>query len=82
MEKKEKFGAFRLKQSTIDYLQSLKQAFELSYEKDFTNDEFIKKLAASVEEGDVAVWEIFCTIEEQKEALAAKAEEVRANHSN
>lgn len=63
----EKYGAFRLKQSTVEYLQTLKQAFEMSYDRDFTNDEFILQMAASVEEGDVAVWEFFWRLQELKE---------------
>jgi len=71
----EKFGAFRLKQSTVEYLQTLKQAFELSYDRDFTNDDFILQMAASVEDGDVAVWEFFCRLQDlKKEAKKKRAE--------
>lgn len=76
------YGAFRLKKETVDFLKTLKQAFELSYDKSFSNDEFIRQMAASVEEGDVAVWEIFCTIMQQKDELAAKAKEIRDRKSN
>ena len=61
------YGAFRLKKETVEKLKLLKQAFELSYDRDFSNDEFIKQMAASVEEGDVAVWEFFCKLQELKE---------------
>ena len=75
---KEEFGAFRLKKDTVEFLRTLKQAFEVSYGKSFTNDEFIHQMAASVEEGDAGVWDIYCTIEQQREELAAKAEVIRA----
>ena len=81
MAKESEYGAFRLKKDTVEFLQSMKQAFELSYDKKFTNDEFIRQMAASVEEGDVAVWEIYCTMELQKEELAAKAKAIRERNS-
>ena len=82
MAKENEFGAFRLKKETVEFLQTMKQAFELSYGKKFTNDEFIHQMAASVEEGDVNVWELYCTIEMQKDELAAKAREIKARTSN
>lgn len=81
MTKENEYGAFRLKKDTIDFLRSMKEAFELSYGKDFTNDEFIRQMAASVEEGDVAVWEIFCENEMRKDDLRERAKELREKHS-
>lgn len=77
MAKENDFGAFRLKKETVQYLRVMKQAFELSYCKDFTNDEFIKQMAASVEEGDVAVWEIFCELNDKLDELKEKAQKRR-----
>ena len=82
MAKESEYGAFRLKKETVEFLQTMKKAFELSYGKKFTNDEFIRQMAASVEEGDVNVWELYCTIEMQKDELAAKAGEIKARSSN
>lgn len=74
---KEEFGSYRLKKSTITFLHRMKKAFELAYQKDFTNDEFIKQMGAAVEDGDVAVWEFYTAIEEMEEKLNAKAKERR-----
>ncbi len=79
MATENEYGAFRLKKDSVEFLQRMKQAFELSYGKKYTNDEFIRQMAASVEEGDVGVWDIYCTLEQQKEELAAKVEKIRAN---
>ena len=81
MATESEYGAFRLRKDTLEFLQTMKQAFELSYGKKFTNDEFVKQMAASVDEGDVGVWEIYCTMELQKEELAAKAKEIRERNS-
>ena len=51
-----------LERETIDYLLKMKQAYETTYERDFTLDEFIMQMSASVEEGDVAVWEEVCKL--------------------
>ncbi len=64
MEKdKTAFGALRLKNGTLDRMRHLKIAFEGTYKKEMTNDEFIGHLIASVEDGDIAVWERFCELE-------------------
>lgn len=73
----EVYGAFRLKKETVEFLQTMKQAFELSYGKSFTNDEFIHQMAASVEDGDLAVWETYCELNEKLEELKEKAKKRR-----
>ncbi len=70
-----RYGALRLKKDTIEYLQLMKQAFEISYGKSFSNDEFIKKMAASVEDGDTAVWETFCELSDKIEELRQRAQD-------
>ena len=57
-----------LETDTIESLRMLKRAFEICYKKSFTNDEFIMQMAASVEEGDVAVWDVYCGLMGQKES--------------
>ena len=66
------YGALRLKKDTLEFLKDMKEAFEASYEKHFTKDEFIRQMAASVEAGDPAVWEVFCTLQLQKDELREK----------
>ena len=77
MAKETEYGAFRLKKDTVDNLRVLKKAFELSYGEDFTNDEFIQQMAAAVEEGDEAVWEIYCELNSKLIELRDKAQKKR-----
>lgn len=49
-----------LEKTTLDSLLKMKRAFDIVYNKEFTMDEFINQMSASVEEGDVAVWEEYC----------------------
>lgn len=66
------YGSIRVKLSTIEFLKEMKEAFDASYGKKFTMDEFINQMAASIEDGDPGVWEIYCTQKVQKEELQAK----------
>ena len=75
MAKENGYGAIRLKKDTIEYLQHLKQAFEICYGKSFTYDDFLKQMAASVEDGDIAVWETFCELTQKMDEIKQRAQE-------
>ncbi len=66
MNDKHNFGTLHVKYDTIGYLKELKKAFEASYGRKFTMDEFLRQMAASVEAGDPGVWEIFCARQSQE----------------
>ena len=74
MSKDYDFGTLRLKRDTIEFLKDMKEAFEASYGRKFTMDEFIRQMAAAVEGGDAGVWEIYCTMQIQKDQLQEKIE--------
>lgn len=71
------YGALRIKPETIEFLRGLKNAFDASYGKKFTMDEFVRQMAAAIEDGDPGVWEIYCTQQAQKEELQQKVEASR-----
>ena len=49
-----------LKRDTIDHLMKMKKAYEIAYNRTFDLDTFLVQMSASVEEGDIAVWEEYC----------------------
>ena len=51
-----------LEPQTIAHLARMKSAFETIYNKSFSIDEVIIQMSASVEEGDVAVWDEMCRL--------------------
>ena len=53
--------ALILKRETIELLLSMKKAYEVVYNRTFDLDSFIEQMSASVEGGDIAVWEEYCT---------------------
>lgn len=77
MAQRSDYGTLRIKPETIELLKELKDAFDASYGKRFTMDEFVRQMAASIEEGDPGVWEIYCTQQAQKEELQQKVEASR-----
>lgn len=76
------FSAFRLKKDTVKYLQDMKRAFEISYGREFSNDDFINHMAASVKNGDPSVWEIFNKLKDTQKELEEMAAENRKSKSN
>ena len=76
------FSAFRLKKDTVKYLQDMKRAFEISYGREFSNDDFINQMAASVKNGDPSVWEIFNKLKDTQKELEKMAAENRKSKSN
>lgn len=76
MAKDNEYGALRVKTDTVEFLKDLKAAYEMSYGCKFTMDEFLRQMAASVEDGDPAVW-IHCKMQTQKDELKRIAEETK-----
>ena len=64
---KAEFGSVRLRKETVGDLKELKEAYEMTYGMKMTYDEFVRKLVACVEDGDVAVWELYCLRRQQKD---------------
>lgn len=51
-----------LKRETLERLMTMKKAYEVVYNRKFDLDGFIEQMSASVEEGDIAVWEEYCNL--------------------
>ena len=77
MTHEKEYGSLRVKNDTLDLLKVMKEAFEASYGKKFTVDEFLRQLADAVEDGDPGVWEIYCTMQTQRDELKEKVEASR-----
>lgn len=64
------FSAFRLKKTTVENLQMLKRAFELTYVQPLSNDYFIEKLMECVKENNTKVWHTYTDLLSVKENAA------------
>lgn len=79
MAKKDGYGAVRLKAETLGRLRELKGSYELTYGKKMSYDEFMSRLMACVEDGDLAVWELYCLRQQQKDEALEKVKELSGN---
>lgn len=68
------FSAFRLKKPTVEHLQTLKRAFELTYVQPLSNDYFIEKMMACVMEQDEKVWRTYLELMAVQERAASNLE--------
>lgn len=68
------FSAFRLKKPTVERLQTLKRAFELTYVQPLSNDYFIEKMMACVMEQDNKVWRTYLELTAVQEHAASNLE--------
>ena len=76
---KAEFGSVRLRKETVGVLRELKEAYEMTYGMKMTYDEFVRKLVACVEDGDVAVWDLYCLRQQQKDEALEKVKELSGN---
>lgn len=67
------FSAFRLKKTTVEELQTLKRAFELSYAQPLSNDFFMEKVMACVIEQDTRVRRTFFELKDVMNHAASDA---------
>lgn len=76
------FSAFRLKKDTVKLLQELKRAYEVSYGKEFSNDEFINQMITSIKTNNSPVWDIYSKMQEAQKEIEEFAAESRKLNLN
>ena len=62
------YKALRLKEETLEKLSDVQLAFESTYLKRMTKDEFVLKLIDCIEDAEPAVWQNYCAIADKKNA--------------
>lgn len=77
MDRKDEYVSVRVKRSTKETLSELMEAYSVCYGKPFTFDAVVNQMVASIEEGDVAVWELYCMRQAQREEMERKAQEIK-----
>lgn len=65
------FSAFRMKKTTVEKLQTLKRAFELTKSKPLSNDYFVEKVMDCVKEQEPKVWDTYSELREVEERASA-----------
>lgn len=77
MDRKDEYVSVRVKRRTKETLGELMEAYSVCYGKPFTFDSVINCMVASIKEGDVAVWELYCMRQAQREEMERKAQEIK-----
>lgn len=66
MAKSDEYSSLRLPRVMIEQLKDVRLAFEANYMKRLTNEEFIEKLIACIDDAEPAVWETYCRIVQKR----------------
>ena len=69
MNEKMTFKAIRVPESLMEDIKILKSAYEESYGKKMTFEEVLRQMMASIEDGDPAVYEIYCTMQSSRQEM-------------
>ena len=69
MNEKMTFKSIRVPEPLMEDMKALKSAFEECNGKKMTFEDVIRTMMASVEEGNPAVWEMYCTIQASREEM-------------
>ena len=69
MNEKITFKSIRVPESLMEDIKVLKSAYEECYGKKMTFEDVIRKMMASIEDGDPAVWEMYSTIQSSREEM-------------
>ena len=69
------FSAFRLKKTTVDKLQTLKRAFELTKSQPLSNDYFVEMVMDCVKEQEPKVWETYNELRDLEDRASGNKEE-------
>lgn len=72
MNEKITFKSIRVPEPLMEEMKVLKSAYEECYGKKMTFEDVIRKMMSSIEDGDPAVWEMFCTIQSSREEMQEK----------
>lgn len=56
------YGALRLPRESIEDFRLVKIAMEANYGRKFSSEKVIAKMIASLEDGDPAVYETYCSL--------------------
>ena len=72
MNEKMTFKAIRVPESLMEDMKVLKSAYEECYGKKMTFEDVLRQMIASIEDGDPAVYKMYCTILSSRQEMQEK----------
>lgn len=72
MNEKMTFKAIRVPEALMEDIKVLKSAYEECYGKKMTYEDVLRHMMASIEDGDPAVYEMYCAIQTSRQEMQEK----------
>lgn len=66
------FKAIRVPETLMEDMKVLKSAYEESYGKKMTFEDVLRQMIASIEDGDPAVYEMYCAMQTSRQEMQEK----------
>ena len=71
------FKAIRVPESLMEDIKVLKNAYEESYGKKMTFEDVLRQMMASMEDGDPAVYEMYCAMQTSRQEMQERIKALR-----
>ena len=71
------FKAIRVPESLMEDIKVLKNAYEESYGKKMTFEDVLRQMMASIEDGDPAVYEMYCAMQTSRQEMQERIKALR-----
>ena len=72
MNEKMTFKAIRVPEALMEDIKVLKSAYEECYGKKMTYEDVLRQMMASIEDGDPAVYEMYCAMQTSRQEMQEK----------
>lgn len=66
------FKAIRVPEALMEDIKVLKSAYEECYGKKMTYEDVLRQMMASIEDGDPAVYEMYCAMQTSRQEMQEK----------
>ena len=71
------FKAIRVPETLMEDIKVLKSAYEECYGKKMTYEDVLRQMMASIEDGDPAVYEMYCAMQTSRQEMQEKIKSLK-----
>ena len=77
MSEKMTFKAIRVPEALMEDIKVLKSAYEECYGRKMTYEDVLRQMMASIEDGDPAVYEMYCAMQTSRQEMQEKIKSLK-----
>jgi len=77
MNEKMTFKAIRVPEALMEDIKVLKSAYEECYGRKMTYEDVLRQMMASIEDGDPAVYEMYCAMQTSRQEMQEKIKSLK-----